>query len=135
MPVGTATRIEIAGDFDVRPQVMALLRGIGCQVSPVASVDDSAILLVWRDESWLTVRAPTPDNAFIALLAAAERSVGRPLGKLTREERRQVVMFMCANGAFALRNAADRLSGVLGISKGTVYKIIRSRRKHEEDHR
>ena len=134
MPVGTATRIEIAGDFDVRPQVVAFLRGLGCQLSPVASVDDSAILLVWRGESWLTVRAPTPDQTFTALLAAAERCVGRPLGKLTPEERRQVVMFMFANGAFALRNATDRLSGALGISKGTVYKIIRSRPEHE-DHR
>ena len=134
MPVGTATRIEIAGDFDVRPHVAALLRGVGCQLSPVASIDDSAILLVWRGESWLTVSAPTPDQAFNALLAAAERCVGRPFGKLTPEERRQVVMFMRANGAFALRNAADRLSGALGISKGTVYKIIRSRQEHE-DHR
>lgn len=58
------------------------------------------------------------------LIAAAERSIGRPVGDMSRSEKQDVVAFLSERGAFMIRKAVEDVAERLGVTRFTVYNYL-----------
>lgn len=58
------------------------------------------------------------------LIAAAERSIGRPVAEMTRAEKQEVVAFLSERGVFMIRKAVEDVAERLGVTRFTVYNYL-----------
>lgn len=60
------------------------------------------------------------------LIDQALSNVGKPVSAMTKEDKIQVVQYLNDAGAFLITKSGDRVAGVLGISKFTLYNYMDS---------
>lgn len=58
------------------------------------------------------------------LIAAAERSIGRPVTQMSRAEKQEVVAFLSERGVFMIRKAVEDVADRLGVTRFTVYNYL-----------
>jgi hypothetical protein len=58
------------------------------------------------------------------LIAAAEKSIGKPVSQMTRTEKQMVVRFLDDRGAFLIRRAVEAVADRLGVTRFTVYNYL-----------
>lgn len=58
------------------------------------------------------------------LIAAAERSIGRPVAGMSRAEKQEVVAFLNERGVFMIRKAVEDVAERLGVTRFTVYNYL-----------
>lgn len=58
------------------------------------------------------------------LIAAAEAHIGKPVGRMSRVEKQQLVRFLDDRGAFLIRKAVESVADRLGVSRFTVYNYL-----------
>lgn len=60
------------------------------------------------------------------LIDQALSNIGKPVAAMTKEDKIQVVQYLNDAGAFLITKSGDRVAGVLGISKFTLYNYMDS---------
>ncbi|MFH8619247.1 helix-turn-helix domain-containing protein [Streptomyces sp. NPDC017979] len=87
-----------------------------------AGPDD--VVLAWEGRDVLAVRLPQLSDSLDRILAALERSHGRPLAELDRRTKQSVVRNLEARGAFSVRHGVETVASALGVSRFTVYNYL-----------
>jgi len=64
------------------------------------------------------------EDALEQLIAQGEAHVGKPLDKMSRAEKQQLVRYLDERGAFQLRKAVEGVAEMLGVSRFTVYNYL-----------
>jgi len=67
---------------------------------------------------------PHLEDTVRQLIAAAERSIGRPVPHMTRSEKQQVVRFLDERGVFLIRKAVEDVAERLGVTRFTIYNYL-----------
>lgn len=80
--------------------------------------------LEWKGRVVGEVRLPALHTAVGDLMEEAERHYGRPLHKLSREEKQQVVAMLDEWGAFVVRKSVEEVAEQLDVSRFTVYNYL-----------
>ncbi len=58
------------------------------------------------------------------LIEAAERSLGKRVAEMSREERQEVVRFLDERGVFMLRKGVETVADRLGVTRFTIYNYL-----------
>jgi hypothetical protein len=58
------------------------------------------------------------------LISAAEKSIGKPVAKMSRTQKQMVVRFLDDRGAFLIRRAVDAVANRLEVTRFTVYNYL-----------
>lgn len=58
------------------------------------------------------------------LIEEVERTIGKPVGGMTRAEKQQVVHFLDKRGVFLMRRAVEDVAGRLGVTRFTIYNYL-----------
>lgn len=109
-PVSGAVSIKV--DPKYQAVMLSVLERIGARV-----VDRSATR--WR------VVPPTPVELLDAHLSAAAAMAGRPVARLTGDERQTAVEYLRQRGAFEVRGSVARTAHVMAVSPATIYAHLR----------
>lgn len=75
------------------------------------------------------VKVESLEHARKAIIDAHEQLMGKPINSMEPDEYAELVKKLDKIGFFALRGAATYLSKRIGISKVTVYNIIKKNRQ------
>jgi hypothetical protein len=67
---------------------------------------------------------PHLETTVHGLIQAAERSIGKPVANMSREEKQQVVRFLDTRGAFLIRKAVEDVAERLGVTRFTIYNYL-----------
>jgi hypothetical protein len=67
---------------------------------------------------------PHLEDTVERLIAAAERSIGRKVPRMTRAEKQQVVRFLDERGVFLIRKAVEDVAERLGVTRFTIYNYL-----------
>ena len=71
---------------------------------------------------------------FEYLLSEAQAHVGRPVAKMTREDKLLFIKFLDEHGAFLIKKAGEKVCDYLNISKYFLYNVLNeSRNDHEAE--
>jgi hypothetical protein len=68
------------------------------------------------------------DRAIHELIQMAEGQIRRPISKMSRAQKQQVVRFLDERGAFNLKKSVETVADALGVSRFTVYNYLDSTR-------
>lgn len=58
------------------------------------------------------------------LIEEVERTIGKPVARMTRDEKQQVVHFLDERGAFLIRKAVEDVAGRLDVTRFTIYNYL-----------
>ncbi|MFI6285154.1 helix-turn-helix domain-containing protein [Streptomyces sp. NPDC051018] len=104
--------------------VKPLVDAMGGEIVGLAQADTDDVVLAWEGEDVLAVRLPLLSESLDRILAALERTHGKPLPELDRRTKQRVVRNLEARGAFSVRHGVETVAGALGVSRFTVYNYI-----------
>lgn len=104
----------------VRPLVDAM----GAEILRPDRAGPDDVVLAWEGRDVLAVRLPQLSDSLDRILAALERSHGRPLAELDRRTKQSVVRNLEARGAFSVRHGVETVASALGVSRFTVYNYL-----------
>ena len=108
----------------VRPVVAAL----GATIIEVDQIRTGDQPLLWEGVPVAGVRPPESatdlQGTVPRLVAQAERTFGRPLAELSREDKQRAALWLEQRGAFALRNSTEIIADAMGVSRGTIYNYL-----------
>lgn len=85
----------------------------------------AALLRVEPQAESVSEYVPGEPDLFEQILQNCVHERGRPLQRLSRDERLVLLTDLKARGALRVRGAADRLAACLGISRTTIYNDLR----------
>ncbi|MCF3962345.1 helix-turn-helix domain-containing protein [Streptomyces fuscigenes] len=97
---------------------------MGGQVLSPADAGPDDVVLSWEQAPVLAVRLPQLADSLDHILAALERTHGKPLAELDRRAKQSVVRGLEARGAFSVRHGVETVAGALGVSRFTVYNYL-----------
>ncbi|MDH2389239.1 MULTISPECIES: helix-turn-helix domain-containing protein [Streptomyces] len=104
--------------------VKPLVDAMGAEILEPGQAGADDVVLSWEGEDVLAVRLPQLSESLDHILAAMERTRGRPLSELDRKTKQQVVRTLEARGAFSVRHGVETVAGALGVSRFTVYNYL-----------
>ncbi|MFI7383768.1 helix-turn-helix domain-containing protein [Streptomyces sp. NPDC049813] len=112
------------GDEPFVRAVKPLVDAMGAEMLPPSEAAKDDIVLSWEGAEIIAVRLPQLADSLDHLLAAMERTAGRPLAELDRKEKQEAVRLLEARGAFSVRHGVETVAGALGVSRFTVYNYL-----------
>ncbi|WP_267242090.1 helix-turn-helix domain-containing protein [Streptomyces sp. PR69] len=111
-------------DHPFAAAVKPLVDAMGAEILEPGQAGADDVVLSWDGEDVLAVRLPQLSESLDHILAAMERTHGRPLSELDRKTKQQVVRTLEARGAFSVRHGVETVAGALGVSRFTVYNYL-----------
>ncbi|WP_151770893.1 helix-turn-helix domain-containing protein [Streptomyces abyssomicinicus] len=99
---------------------------MGAALLPPGEAGPDDVVLRWDGAAAVAVRLPQLAESLDHVLAAMERTAGRPLAELDRKAKQDAVRTLEARGAFAVRHGVETVATALGVSRFTVYNYVRS---------
>ena len=121
LEAATAKLAEGAAEFDVEGEP-----GVRGRVVRCGEPDDLAAYGLFLHGGGRAHLAKTIDQ----LVEDAERSIGKPVAAMSREEKRDVVRFLDDRGAFLIKKAVEAVASRLGVTRFTVYNYLDERQVH-----
>ncbi|MET9498634.1 helix-turn-helix domain-containing protein [Streptomyces sp. NPDC006552] len=112
------------GDEPFIRAVKPLVDAMGAEMLPPGQAGKDDVVLSWEGAEVIAVRLPQLADSLDHLLAAMERTAGRPLADLDRKEKQEAVRLLEARGAFSVRHGVETVAGALGVSRFTVYNYL-----------
>ncbi len=103
-----------------------LADAMGAALLPPGEAGPDDVVLRWDGAAAVAVRLPQLAESLDHVLAAMERTAGRPLAELDRKAKQDAVRTLEARGAFAVRHGVETVATALGVSRFTVYNYVRS---------
>lgn len=104
--------------------VKPLVDAMGGELLAPQDATGDDVVLSWEGEELLAVRLPQLADSLDHILAALERTYGRPLAELDRREKQEVVRVLEGRGAFAVRHGVETVASAIGVSRFTVYNYL-----------
>jgi uncharacterized protein YqgV (UPF0045/DUF77 family) len=136
-----ATRVSVS--FTVQPPLthpvvktaQELAEAVGGRLIPVADMTPNDIVIEHKGEVLAGLRKPriNLDGALERLVTDVETQFGAPLKELDRGDKQAALVVLQSRGAFTIRNAADELADMLGISRVTLYNYLSAVQQAETD--
>ncbi|MEV3855609.1 helix-turn-helix domain-containing protein [Streptomyces sp. NPDC050095] len=112
------------GDEPFVRAVKPLVDAMGAEMLPPNQAGKDDVVLSWEGAEVIAVRLPQLADSLDHILAAMERTEGKPLAELDRREKQEVVRVLEARGAFSVRHGVETVAGALGVSRFTVYNYL-----------
>lgn len=136
-----ATRISFSmtvqppTDHPIVKTAIQLAEGVGGRVVPVAEIGPLDILIEHEGEALAGLRRPSVDldGALQRLVDEVESHFGDQLRNLDRGDKQAALIMLHERGAFTVRNAAEELSEMLGVSRVTLYNYLNAIRGPKVD--
>ncbi|MET8576818.1 helix-turn-helix domain-containing protein [Streptomyces sp. NPDC005012] len=97
---------------------------MGAVLLPPGEAGADDVVLRWGGADAVAVRLPQLADSLDHVLAAMERTAGRPLAELDRRAKQEAVRTLEARGAFAVRHGVETVASALGVSRFTVYNYL-----------
>jgi hypothetical protein len=104
--------------------VRPLADAMGAVLLPPGEAGPDDVVLSWGGAEAVAVRLPQLADSLDHVLAAMERTAGRPLAGLDRKAKQEAVRTLEARGAFAVRHGVETVASALGVSRFTVYNYL-----------
>ncbi|GAA3724735.1 helix-turn-helix domain-containing protein [Streptomyces tremellae] len=111
-------------DHPLAVAVRPLVDAMGGEVVPHEEAGPDDVVLSWEGAPVVAVRLPQLADSLDHILAALERTHGRPLADLDRRAKQEVVRGLEARGAFSVRHGVETVASALGVSRFTVYNYL-----------
>lgn len=112
------------GDDPFVTAVKPLVDAMGGEMLPPGKAGPDDVVLSWQGADIVAVRLPQLADSLGHILAAMERTQGKPLAELDRKAKQQVVRALEARGAFSVRHGVETVASALGVSRFTVYNYL-----------
>jgi len=108
-----------------------LAEAVGGRLIPVAELTPTDIVVEHEGEVLAGLRKPRLDldGALQRLVDDVETHFGAALRDLSRADKQAALVMLEERGAFTLRNAAEELAELLGVSRVTLYNYLNAIRK------
>ncbi|WP_307624268.1 helix-turn-helix domain-containing protein [Streptomyces sp. V3I7] len=97
---------------------------MGGVLLPPGEAGPDDVVLSWQGADVVAVRLPQLAESLDHLLAAMERTQGRPLAELDRKAKQEVVRTLESRGAFSVRHGVETVARALGVSRFTIYNYL-----------
>lgn len=127
-----ASRVSVS--FTVQPlfshpvvkTAQELAEAVGGRIIPIADMIPADIVIEHEGEVLAGLRKPKLNlgGALERLVTEVETQFGAPLRELNRGDKQAALVVLEGRGAFTIRNAADDLAEMLGISRVTLYNYL-----------
>ena len=108
-----------------------LAEAVGGRLIPVAELTPTDIVVEHEGEVLAGLRKPRLDldGALQRLVDDVEAHFGASLRDLSRADKQAALVMLEERGAFTLRNAAEELAELLGVSRVTLYNYLNAIRQ------
>ncbi|WP_406839462.1 helix-turn-helix domain-containing protein [Streptomyces sp. AHU1] len=104
--------------------VKPLVDALGGEMLPPEQAGADDVVLAWEGADVVAVRLPRLADSLDRILAALERTSGRPLAELDRKAKQEIVRILEARGAFSVRHGVETVASALGVSRFTIYNYL-----------
>ncbi|KAB1978588.1 helix-turn-helix domain-containing protein [Streptomyces triticiradicis] len=104
--------------------VKPLVDALGGEMLPPEQAGADDVVLAWEGADVVAVRLPRLADSLDRILAALERTSGRPLAELDRKAKQEIVRVLEARGAFSVRHGVETVASALGVSRFTIYNYL-----------